>query len=135
MALGDSSFPTHVALFQQALSEGKVVMASDGSLQGSNDETQGWKLLCRQDNTSACGHGVVQSGGNEMSPLRAEIGGFLGGLVAVDTRAGARITAISQRMPLFKLEFDLFATMKQRRRYEKQNDGQCPRCVSGSRKG
>ena len=61
-------------------------MASDGSLHCSNDATKGWKLLCRQDNTSACGHGVVQtSGGNGMSSLRAEIGGFLGGLVAVDT--------------------------------------------------
>ena len=86
MALGDSSFPTHVALFQQALSEGKVVMASDGSLQGSNDASQGWKLQCRQENTGACGHGVVESGGNEMSSaLCAEMVGFLGGLVDVDT--------------------------------------------------
>jgi len=32
-------------------------------------------------------------------------------------------------MMLFKLEFDLFATMKQRRKYKKHNDGRCPRCA------
>jgi hypothetical protein len=37
-------------------------------------------------------------------------------------RAGARVTGISQWMTLFKLEFDLFATLKQRRKYEKHND-------------
>ena len=29
----------------------------------------------------------------------------------------------------FDLEFDLFATMKRRRKFEKLNDGRCPRCA------
>ena len=41
-ALGDT--------FQKAVAEGQVMMlASDGSLQGQHDATQGWKLFCRQD--------------------------------------------------------------------------------------
>jgi hypothetical protein len=61
------------------------VLASDGSLQGQHDATQGWKMFCRQDGTSASDHGVVTSGGTAMSSLRPKIGGLLGGLVAVDT--------------------------------------------------
>ena len=37
-------------------------------------------------------------------------------------RAGARIAGSSHKTKRFKLEFDLFATMKQRRKFEKQND-------------
>ena len=43
-------------------------------------------------------------------------------------RAGARIAGSSHKTTHFKLEFDLFAIMKQHRKFEKQNDRRCPRC-------
>ena len=42
-------------------------------------------------------------------------------------RAGKTIKG-EQRTTIFKLEFDLFATMKRRRQFEKLNNGRCPRC-------
>ena len=41
-------------------------------------------------------------------------------------RAGKTIKG-EQRTTIFKLEFDIFATMKRRRQFEKLNDGRCPR--------
>ena len=40
-------------------------------------------------------------------------------------RAGSKIKG-EQRTTIFQLEFELFVTMKKRRKYEKFNDRRCP---------
>ena len=42
-------------------------------------------------------------------------------------QAGSKIKG-EQHTTIVKLKFDLFATMKKRRKYEKFNDSRCPQC-------
>ena len=65
------------------LLEGKVALASDGSLISTNKTaTHGWKLHDKNTKSQAYGHGWVSSGGQEMSSLCPEMRGLLGGLAA-----------------------------------------------------
>ena len=71
--------------FRESLVSGLVVLVLDGSLLVSTQEsaTHSWKLHDRTSQAQADRHGWVTSGGQEMSLLRAEIGGFLGGISAI----------------------------------------------------
>ena len=84
-ALGEYCFPQDTSLFRTHLLQGKVAMASDGSLLNQSCASHGWKLHSRVSKAQASGHGFVSSGGGlKMSSLRPEAGGFLAAMVAMD---------------------------------------------------
>ena len=84
-ALGEYCFPQNTSLFRTHLLQGKVAMASDGSLLNQSCASHGWKLHSRVSKAQASGHGFVSSGGGlKMSSLRPEAGGFLAAMVAMD---------------------------------------------------
>lgn len=76
--------PIDIRTMGKHLLEGKVALASDGSLISTNKTaTHRWKLHDTNTKSQAYGHGWVSSrGGKEMSSLRPERGGLLGGLAA-----------------------------------------------------
>ena len=84
-AMGDYVFPSNILNFAQRKSGiwisgsgiGWILIATPASA------THGWKLHDRKTKEQTYGHGWVPSGGQEMSSLRAEIGGLLGGMAAI----------------------------------------------------
>ena len=74
-ATGDFVLPIDIRTMRKHLLEGKVALASDGSLISTNKTaTHGWKLHDKDTKSQAYGHGWVSSGGQEMSSLRPEMG-------------------------------------------------------------
>jgi hypothetical protein len=60
-----------------------LVLASDGSVH-MGDATQAWILYGMCTDTQAYGHGPVPRGGQPLTSLRAEVGGNVGGMLALD---------------------------------------------------
>ena len=83
-----------------SLFTGKVELASDGSVLGTMDATQGWKLYNRSTQLNAFGYGRVIGGGNPLLSFRAEVSGFLGGMVAIHTVLGQRAASDQPPSPL-----------------------------------
>ena len=82
-ALGHCYFPPNMSDLVTEFNNQTLVIASDGSM-AHNTATQAWILYGTQTNTQAYGHGPVPGGGQPLTSLRAEIGGYVGGMLALD---------------------------------------------------
>ena len=71
-----------------------LVIASNGSVI-SNDATHAWILYGTHTKTRAYGHGFVPVGGQALSSLQAEIGGFVGGMLALDAILSTALVTIT----------------------------------------
>ena len=60
-----------------------LVLASDGSVL-MGDATQALILYGTHTDTQAYGHGPVPGGGQPLTSLCAEVGGYVGGMLALD---------------------------------------------------
>jgi len=70
-----------------------LALASDGFLiPGDKRATFGWQIQGRRNAKQAQGHGWVNSSGQPMSSLRPEIGGFLGGIIAITSLMATTFT-------------------------------------------
>jgi hypothetical protein len=72
-----------------------LFIASDG-LVCNNGATHAWILYGTQTKIRTFGHGPVPGGGQLLTSLRAEVGGFVGGMLALDallSTAGEPISA------------------------------------------
>ena len=49
-----------------------------------DDATQAWILYGSRTDTQAYGHGPVPGGGQPLTSLQAEVGGYVGGMLALD---------------------------------------------------
>ena len=70
-------------------------VTSDGSVL-NNEATHAWILYGKQSKISGYGHGPVPGGGQPLTSLQAEVGGFVGGMLALDallSTAGEPISA------------------------------------------
>ena len=70
-----------------------MALASDGFLiPGDKRATFGWQIQGRRNSKQAQGHGWIISGGQPISSLCPEIGGFLGGIIAVTSLMATTFT-------------------------------------------
>lgn len=91
-ALGEYQFSNSADLRSQ-LQAAKLALASDGFLiPGDKRATFGWQIQGRRNAKQAQGHGWVNSSGQPMSSLRPEIGGFLGGIIAITSLMATTFT-------------------------------------------
>ena len=60
-----------------------LAIASDGSM-AHNTANHAWVLYGTQTNTCAYGHGVVPRGCQPLTSLWAKIGGYVGGMLALE---------------------------------------------------
>ena len=60
-----------------------LFVASKGSV-CNNGATQPWILYGAQTKIHAYGHGIVPEDGQHLTSLQAEVGGFVGGMLALD---------------------------------------------------
>ena len=67
----------------RSLNSDTLVLASDGSVL-MGDATQTWILYGTRTDTRAYGHGPVPGGGQLLTSLHADIGGYVGGMLALD---------------------------------------------------
>jgi hypothetical protein len=82
-ALGHCYFPPNMSNLVTEFNNQTLVIASDGSM-AHNTATQAWILYGTQTNTQAYGHGPVPGGGQPLTSLQAEIGGYVCGTLALD---------------------------------------------------
>ena len=67
----------------EEFNSGTLVLASDGSVL-IDDATQAWILYGTRTDIRAYGHGPVPGGGQPLTSLRAEVGGYIGGMLTLD---------------------------------------------------
>ena len=60
-----------------------LLLSNDGSVLMGNT-TQAWILYGMHTDTHAYGHGPVPGGGQPLTSLHAEVGGYVGGMLALD---------------------------------------------------
>ena len=82
-AMGHCFFPTNISNLETEYNNHTLVIASDGSVI-NNDATHAWILFGTHTKTRAYGHGFVPGVGQALSSLQAEIGGFVGGRLALN---------------------------------------------------
>ena len=83
VALGNCYFPPNTSELVAELLNQTLFVASDG-LVINNGATHAWILYGKQSKIRAYGHGPVPGGGQPLTSLRAEVGGFVGGMLALD---------------------------------------------------
>ena len=94
-ALGHCYFPTNTSELVAELHNQSLFVASDGFVL-NNEATHAWILYGAQSKIRAYGHGPVPGGGQLLTSLWAEVGGFVGGMLALDallSTAGEPISA------------------------------------------
>ena len=93
--LGIATFSPYTSELVAELHNQTLFIASDGSV-CNNGATHAWILYCTQTKIRAYGHGPVPGGGQLHTSLQAEVGGFVGGMLALDavlSTAGEPISA------------------------------------------
>jgi hypothetical protein len=93
--LGHCYFPPNTSELVAELHNQTLFVASDGSVL-NNGATHAWILYGVQSKICAYGHGPVPGGGQPLTSLWAEVGGFVGGMLALDallSTAGEPISA------------------------------------------
>ena len=81
--LGHCYFPPDTSALVAEFNQETLILASDGSVL-HNDATQAWVLYGTSTESRAYGHGPVPGSGQQLTSLRAEIGGFVSGMLALD---------------------------------------------------
>ena len=81
--IGHCHFPLDTSDLVEEFNSETLVLASDGSVL-MDDATQAWILYVMRTNTQAYGHGPVPGGGQPLTSLHAEVGGYVGGMLALD---------------------------------------------------
>ena len=81
--IGHCHFPLDTSDLVEEFNSETLVLASDGSVL-MDDATQAWILYGTRTDTRAYGHGPVPGGGQPLTSLRAEVGGYVGGMLALD---------------------------------------------------
>ena len=81
--LGIVTFPPNTSELVAELHNQTLFVASDGSVL-NNKATYAWILYGAQTQIHAYGLGPVPGGGQPLTSLRAEVGGFVGGMLALD---------------------------------------------------
>ena len=81
--IGHCHFPLDTSDLVEEFNSEMLVLASDGSAL-MDDATQAWILYGTHTDTQAYGHGPVPGGGQPLTSLHAEVGGFVGGMLALD---------------------------------------------------
>jgi hypothetical protein len=81
--IGHCHFPLDTFDLVQEFNSETLVLASDGSVL-MDDATQAWNLYGTRTDTRAYGHGPVPGGGQPLTSLCAEVGGYVGGMLAFD---------------------------------------------------
>ena len=82
-ALGHCYFPTNTSELVAELHNQSLFVASDGFVL-NNEATHAWILYGAQTKIHAYGHGIVPEDGQHLTSLQAEVGGFVGGMLALD---------------------------------------------------
>jgi hypothetical protein len=82
-AIGHCHFPLDTSDLVEEFNSETLVLASDGSVL-IDDATQAWILYGTHTDTQAYGHGPVPGGGQSLTSLHAEVGGYVGGMLALD---------------------------------------------------
>ena len=82
-ALGHCYFPPNTSELVAELHNKTLFVASDGSVL-NNGATHAWILHGAQSKIRAYGHGPIPGGGQLLTSLRAEVGGFVGCMLALD---------------------------------------------------
>jgi hypothetical protein len=81
--IGHCHFPLDTSDLVEKFNSETLVLASDGSVL-MGDATQAWILYGTCTDTQAYGHGPVPGGGQPLTSLCAEVGGYVGGMLALD---------------------------------------------------
>ena len=76
-------FPVDTSGLVKEFNRETLVLASDGSVLMS-DVTQAWILYGTCTDTQAYGHGPVPGGGKPLTSLHAKVGGYVGGMLALE---------------------------------------------------
>jgi hypothetical protein len=82
-AIGHCHFHLDTSDLVEEFNSETLVFASDGSVLMGN-ATQAWILYGTRTDTRAYGHGPVPGGGQPLTSLHAEVGGYVGGMLALD---------------------------------------------------
>ena len=93
--LGIVTFPPNTSELVAELHNQTLFIASNGSVL-NNGATHAWILYGAQSKIRAYGHGPVPGSGQPLTSLWAEVGGFVGGMLALDaviSTAGEPISA------------------------------------------
>jgi hypothetical protein len=81
--IGHCHFPLDTSNLVEEFNSETLVLASDGSVL-MDDATQAWILYGTHTDIQAYGHGPVPGGGQPLTSLHAEVGGYVGGMLALD---------------------------------------------------
>jgi hypothetical protein len=81
--IGHCHFPLDTSNLVEEFNSETLVLSSYGSVL-MGDATQGWILYGTHSDTQAYGHGPVPGGGQPLTSLCAEVGGYVGGMLALD---------------------------------------------------
>jgi hypothetical protein len=81
--IGHCHFPLDTSNLVEGFNSETLVLASDGSVL-MDAATQAWILYGTCTDTRAYGHGPVPGGGQPLTSLHAEVGGYVGGMLALD---------------------------------------------------
>ena len=94
LAMGHCFFPTNISDLVTEYNNHTLVISSDRSVI-NNDASHAWILYGTHTKTRAYGHGFVPGGGQALSSLQAEIGGFVGGMLALDVILSTALVTIT----------------------------------------
>ena len=97
---------------------------------GSSGDTTDWFHMCHRHLPTAIKEAVFRPAMVEyITTSKGRVGSrsclYYGRL---GSTSPSRLKIKGEQRTIVKLEFDLFATMKKRGKYEKINDGRCPHC-------
>ena len=81
--IGHCHFPLDTSDLVDKFNIATLALASDGSVL-MGDATQAWILYSTRTDTCAYGCGLVPGGGQPLTSLCAEVGGYVGGMLALD---------------------------------------------------
>jgi hypothetical protein len=81
--IGHCHFPLDASTLIEEFNCETLVLARDGSVL-MGDATQAWILYGTRTDTRAYGHGPVPGGGQPLTSLHVEVGGYVGGMLALD---------------------------------------------------
>ena len=81
--IGHCHFPLDTSDLVEEFNSETLVLASDRSVLMGN-ATQAWIFYGTRTDTRAYGHGPVPGGGQPLTSLHAEVGGYVGGKLALD---------------------------------------------------
>ena len=82
-AIGHCHFPVDTSDLVEEYNSDTLVLASDGSVL-MGDDTQAWILYGMCTDTQEYGHGPIPGGGQPLTSSCAKVGGFVGGMLALD---------------------------------------------------